>query len=486
MADTGDLDENIYSNARPVDVHTWSDYPEVNDFVDQVFEMMKGFKGNKSIGKKLSKVLLLDLYVAWCGDPTLKLMISRNNNSYQASSRYNALFISRKIVDLVDFLIGAGLIHQKDGFNDRLSGVGYQSRIWPANDLIGLFEQARFSQFMIENFIERETVILRDKDKKVEEYPDSDETNRMRSILRDYNQLLSNTFIDIPSLETPALIMGQGTRKTTMQINQKGKLVHRIFNNSLFTQGGRFYGGWWQRCPKGYRSEITMDGVPTSEIDYSGLHIVILYAQAGINYWAEVNEDPYLIEGIAHLDPAINLRSAAKILMLTAINAEDNRKTFGAFRQQAETSSAEKKLTDEVLGRILSQLKRKHAPIAHKIASGAGIDLMYVDSQITEIITQRFTERGIPMLSVHDSYIVPFGYDHFLRETMDAAFEQVTGVTHPLVSHTGDYPENLVPVEEMVASQQISDRHIRDLNLFKQFKGKGDRPEWMPVLDQFY
>ena len=39
MADTGDLDENIYSNARPVDVHTWSDYPEVNDFVDQVFEI---------------------------------------------------------------------------------------------------------------------------------------------------------------------------------------------------------------------------------------------------------------------------------------------------------------------------------------------------------------------------------------------------------------------------------------------------------------
>ena len=99
---------------------------------------------------------------------------------------------------------------------------------------------------------------------------------------------------------------------------------------------------------------------------------------------------------------------------------------------------------------------------------------------------QRFTERGIPMLSVHDSYIVPFGYDHFLRETMDAAFEQVIGVTNPVVSHTGDYPENLVLVEEMVASQQISDRHIRDLNLFKQFKGKGDRPEWMPVLDQFY
>ena len=53
---------------------------------------------------------------------------------------------------------------------------------------------------------------------------------------------------------------------------------------------------------------IKMDDVMTAEIDFSGLHIVILYAQEGINYWAEINEDPYLLSGINDIDPDINLR----------------------------------------------------------------------------------------------------------------------------------------------------------------------------------
>ena len=35
---------------------------------------------------------------------------------------------------------------------------------------------------------------------------------------------------------------------------------------------------------------------------------------------------------------------------------------------------------------MLNQLKRKHKPIAHMLASGAGIELMYLDSQITELL----------------------------------------------------------------------------------------------------
>ena len=66
----------------------------------------------------------------------------------------------------------------------------------------------------------------------------------------------------------------------------------------------------------------------TAEIDFSGLHIVILYAQEGINYWAEVNEDPYELHGINDIDPDVDLRAAAKLLLLTAINSDDTKKAF--------------------------------------------------------------------------------------------------------------------------------------------------------------
>tara|TARA_B100000902_G_scaffold24992_1_gene30076 strand:+ start:689 stop:919 length:231 start_codon:yes stop_codon:yes gene_type:complete len=69
---------------------------------------------------------------------------------------------------------------------------------------------------------------------------------------------------------------------------------------------------------------------------------------------------------------------------LTALNAGDEKRTLHAFRYQSEKGSLERKLTDDQLSPIFHALKRKHEPIAHKLASKASIDLMYVDSQITE------------------------------------------------------------------------------------------------------
>ena len=139
MTSSNTVQAETYKNARPLDVHTWSDYPEVNTFVNQLFELISSFKGNKNIGKKLVKVVLLDLYLAWSADPNLKIMFSRNNNSYQAKSRYNELHIGKKLIDLVDLLEAHGFIHQKKGFQDRIRNRGYQSRIWPFEKLISLF-----------------------------------------------------------------------------------------------------------------------------------------------------------------------------------------------------------------------------------------------------------------------------------------------------------------------------------------------------------
>ncbi len=131
-------------NARPLDVHTWSDYPEVNLFVDDIYSSLSSVEGNERINKKLLKVLLLDLYVAWCADPELKLMFSRDHNAYKAKSRYNEIHIGKKIRDIVDLLVLNKIIHEKKGFNDRINGIGFQSRIWPTTALIKQFRDARF------------------------------------------------------------------------------------------------------------------------------------------------------------------------------------------------------------------------------------------------------------------------------------------------------------------------------------------------------
>ena len=477
-----------YINSRPLDVHRWSEYPEVNEFVNEIYSELISINGHETTSKKLVKVIILDLYVAWCADTDLMIMFSKDNNSYKAKSRYNELHIGKTIIKIVEGLVSNKIIEIKDGFNDRVKGIGFQSRIWASDALKAKFTKAKFNQFQIQSHSERETIVLRDENKQPVEYKDTETVLEMREVLSDYNKLLDQTHIDIYNLEKPLLIIGKGKKKMRLQINQQDKFVRRVFNKSNWNKGGRFYGGWWQRCPKDYRKRIMMDGMMTSEIDYSGLHVVLLYSQEGINYWAEINKDPYHLIGINNIDPNIDLRDAAKLLLLTAINADEESKAFQAFRSQAETGSPEKKMTNDQLKSILSALKRKHEPIAHKITSGAGIDLMNIDGQITEQLVKVFTYKyKCPILTVHDSYVVPFGYDRILFREMENAFEAITGTTHPVANHTTEYsglleeePNHKEDIHYHY-SEPASQRHLKELELFREFKGKPEVEDWVNI-----
>ena len=77
--------------------------------------------------------------MAWTADPELKIMFSRDNNAYKAKSRYNELHISKKIRDIVDVLVAEDIIYEKRGFNDRVSGIAFRSRLWATDWLIEKF-----------------------------------------------------------------------------------------------------------------------------------------------------------------------------------------------------------------------------------------------------------------------------------------------------------------------------------------------------------
>ncbi|MDA7461525.1 hypothetical protein N8914_05910 [Planktomarina temperata] len=483
-----------YLNARPLDVHTWSDHPEVNAFVNDIYSQLSSIQGNERINKKLLKVVLLDLYVAWCTDPELMIMFSRDNNVYKAKSRYNEIHIGKKVIGVVDELVNEGIIEEKRGFNDKIRGIGFQSRLWASPSLKEKFKSARFHQFQFCDHEDRESILLRDENKEdIEGYTDNAVTKYSRSLLTDYNTLLANTHIDILDLDQPVIEIGSGSKTMKLAITQQDKFVRRIFNNSRWDQGGRFYGGWWQRCPKEYREKIEFDGVGGLEVDFSGMHIVILYAQEGINYWADIGDDPYSIKQIEAIDPNIDLRSACKLLLLTAINADSQQKAFQAFRQQSEPGSLEKKLTNAQLSKLLDTLGSKHQPIVHRLASGAGIDLMFVDSQITEKLIDRFTNHyRCPILTIHDSYIVPFGYDKRLAEEMQSAFQEVTKISNPIVKPVTDYydvlqlPIELIDNAERLAKYTPTTRHLREKEEFRLAKNKPQIEPWYPKWTSIY
>lgn len=68
-------------HSRPIDVHRWSDHPEVAPLCDRIWD--EYLPSDKTSGPKPKtafrhqlRVLILDLYVAWLEDPELCIGVS--------------------------------------------------------------------------------------------------------------------------------------------------------------------------------------------------------------------------------------------------------------------------------------------------------------------------------------------------------------------------------------------------------------------------
>lgn len=461
-----------YQHSRPLDVHRWSDHPEANGFVDYVYDTYLNIQSNenKRIKKKHLKVVLLDLYVAWLNDPDLNIAVHMTPSAYsdgtvfnKGKSRYNELNIKVSTIEIVHRLHEADLIGFQKGFEGSAEWQGYISRIWPTTKLIRLFEDAAFGEFDIGYDEVRETIILRDENKNEVEYNDTEDVRRMRSDVEKYNKLLEKTFIDIQSVDKPARIeLPEGkkrrrkNRRVFVNITHHDKFVRRIFNNRSFSDGGRFYGGWWQRIDSKFRKDIRLNNAPTVEIDYSALHVILAYAEAGIDYWQITSKDPYDLP-VRGLNNPEHCRDIAKLFLLLSLNASDEKKLYNAFRNELNYREYPYEFPNDVLSGLLYTIKEHHPDISHMICSGAGLRLMNIDSRICDYVIADFVRTDTPILAVHDSFIVPIGHEDRLNQLMKEAFEDVT---HQ-VGIKAKYNQNLTKTQLSVHGAQDRDWYLR-------------------------
>jgi hypothetical protein len=297
--------------------------------------------------------------------------------------------------------------------------------MWPTKKLVDLFKNARFSLYNITWQTARTTLELRDKEKKKIEFDLNDDLQSMSDLIKAYNELLQQTFVSIPSLKS-GKTESEDDDKTPVIVSHAKKFSRRIFNDSSFERGGRFYGGWWQNCPKEIRTEIFIDDCMTNELDYSGLHPTLLYAEEGIDFHKEIGGDLYEIGPIDFVE--INSgRRLAKDLLLIMINADDLNTIPSAFRRKQQKGSPLARLKDVQIFDVVEALKIKHRAISKHFHTGAGLRLQYLDSEITALIVDSFLKRNEPILLVHDSYIVRSGFEELLEDAMQLAFATVTG-----------------------------------------------------------
>ena len=436
------MSERDLNNSRPLDVHRWSAYPEVNSLVNTIWSKYLEPKfsnatasNQKQPNKKQFKVLLLDLFVSWAEDPEQSIGISFTTNNYKAKSRYNALHISAKVIDITKALMDSGLLEHHLGSET----AGKTTRIWPSTALIEYFNESNIQLEMVDNNKNQECIVLNgnypDANPKTKakpiEYEDKDHPmiTSWRNTIESYNEVLRETYIDIYDLDFPWIkrtkINDKGIDQTNLvQIGQHKKFVRRVFYRGSWELGGRLHGGFWQGIGSDNRSRILINDEPTVEVDFSGMHVSIVCALNDI----QPPKDPYRLKEV-HLEnfTSDEQRKVVKSLLLMCFNAKTVKGAYQAFRRKQTTGTKEKKLKNKQLELLLNKFIEENPAVEEYIGSDKGVILMKYDSDIAYEIIKRFTARDKPILCVHDSFIVEHTEDDYLRHLMDEITTQVIG-----------------------------------------------------------
>lgn len=377
-------------------MHRWSAHLETSDCLTRLVAEIESREQRqrartKESAKRLRNAIrsiVLDLFVAWKTDPELEVGLPLSNAAYSRSSRYRAVFLKYEgVVAAYRGLKDLDYVQEvRAGFNDPRTGIGRTTRVRATPKLISLLTDN--SDLSISKISRRvgndaaEIIVLRDENKKNVEYDDTVETIQMRAELERINDLLNCTWIDlyIPDAEWPELLS-----RTRAKAERDGDPYHgidlsrrylvRIFNHRNWELGGRFYGGWWQIIPSDYRRYITINGKHCVEVDYSGMHVALLYAQIG----AELIGDAYDI-GLPQVPRSIVKRTFQKLL-----NAK------GRISVDPDFNEADCRISwAELRNRILD----RHGPIAKYIGTGYGIRLQNLDAHVANQILVRMADMG--------------------------------------------------------------------------------------------
>lgn len=385
---------------------------------------------------------LLDLYAAAKADPTRFLAYSRNANDFDHGRYDNRLVTLTAVQTVTAFLNTSGLTEGAPGYHDRTpgpfggpSGRGRRTRVRATPRLVAMLEDAGLSTAAIGQLRTTENVRLKAaapghrQTKPLIDYTDTAETNGFRAVLAEVNALIAATRIDLdlPALSGPLTALEGPDEEDRPDANDRtARQLYRVFNNSRFDQGGRFYGGFWQSLRKEDRKHILIDGEPTVELDFKSMHPRLCYQFENKTLAPDV--DPYLIPA---LPPSSRwLVKAALTRLLNAAPGKTPRAPEGA----SEALPPRMKWA-----RFLWHIADHHRPIAPWFRSGQGLRLQYLDSAIADKVLAYLTLRGTPCLPVHDSFIVPASRERQLGETMFSAYYGQCGKhgaakVHPVIT----------------------------------------------------
>lgn len=420
--------------SRPFDFFLWLDNEKLDAYAEALATQIDDASPDRKArpidtqAKFIFSIKLIVLNLLAAEKSTLRTLQAiplRNDEGFNANTRYRQKRVSyRSFIPAYEGLVTLNLVNvATKGHYDKNKKRGKNTRIEATHRLKEQLNHL-FPQEVVyfTRHPEEENIRLRDTKKtKLMEYEDTDYTIAARNNLEVINTCLNRHWYDLRLSNEEFNAMYQEMverhkkdRKKPASIRFSDRSLYRVFNNGdipdgeHFKQGGRFYGGWWEGIPSKYRPKIMIDDKPTVEIDYSGYHPRMLYAQEGLQL---EDRDVYLPDGLKE-----KWRDFGKLAFTKLLNGK-------AMLKEPDDYDAE--AVGMAWKELLARMEQYHEPISKYFRTGYGLDLQRKDSDIAEAILLDFAKRNIPCLPVHDSFIVHHAYADELKIIMEQEYARV-------------------------------------------------------------
>jgi len=431
----------------------------INELLGQI-NILTGRKNTPSVStqkkRQLAVTLVIEgLYRCYCSQSIgIALAVPHHPSAYKSGDENKIDQIGYKVlISVIDAMVALGWVGRKMGFRTG-EDTGETTELRSSGKLLQKFEKVAVVWQLMEPI--DDVIVLRnygythevvdiagsmDYKKKVykkygQKIPQSNVVRKMGANLRKINRFLTKQciclFISNENFQRLVREMTFGQRRTLYDFKYQGKYpryldltmvqLRRIFSRDSMRQGGRFYGGWWQFIPKGYRVHITINYLPTVEVDYSGLHPYMMYHLEKLD---PPEGDMYDIGVWKSSKERDQKRPIVKEFFNAIVNDE-----YGEYKMSKDQKS--------ILGlsnkQLRDKLSKKHHLIAHRFNSGYGLTLQYEDSKIAETVMLGLLEQGIACLPMHDSFIVQATERKNVEAAMNEAYKERFGVEIDLKS----------------------------------------------------
>ena len=427
--------------------------PKINLFLD--FNMPHLEELTERLGKDLGmrqgtqfkalRLLLCNMY----NQGQRRVMVARTKQSL-GGKRYNPLGIGyRSIIASLDALESKGYIIQELGsYNEKK-----RTTMMPTDKLLEWFEDTEWSDEGIDKRVGTYITLRKakkDNDKPAFiDYEDTDYSKWLSEEIKKYDQLISNSRI--------ALLNDDGTedREFKKFKIQRRFIKHKTqFSNMEFAFGGRMPGPWVNLSSE-LRQNIAINGQPTVELDRTASHLNAMYQViTGAPY--PYDDDPYHIVVNGYEVPRHIAKNFSSFMQGSksprgAAQSVINHYRYDALKIKNPKDKDIKKYEEYIEFKkkvmpldIAQAILNKHPKISkyynNKKVYGDLISCW--ESDIVFEVVMELTKRGIPCLTIYDSFIVPLEYEDLVDSMKDITpYEDRRGILKELLK-VDNYNDN--------------------------------------------